>query len=47
MQMACHQEYYHKESDDETGHKEAENPLKDLGRTPETIVGKGVLMVLH
>ena len=45
MQMACHQEYYHKESDDETGHKEAENPLKDLGRTPETIVGKGIVYI--
>ena len=43
--MACHQEYYHKESDDETGHKEAENPLKDLGRTPETIVGKSIVHI--
>ena len=30
------QEYYHKESDDETGHEEVEDPPKHLGRTPET-----------
>jgi hypothetical protein len=38
--MTHHQEYYHKESNDKTGHKEVEYPPKDLGRAPETIVGK-------
>ena len=43
--MARHREYYYKGRNDETGHKEVEDPPKHLWRTPETIVGKGVVHI--
>ena len=45
LKVASNQQGYSHDCDQKTKSEDAEKPQKHLGRTPETIVGKGVVHI--